>query len=145
MNIFPKKDSKKKEKKKNPNTFRFYEEVFKKKEKIGILNIKYCRNNTLFTLTDIKGNTQASMSGGQLGYRNARKSTWTALMESAQAIAAKAKEKGIKKLYINLRGFSRRKSGSIRKVFRSGCSLEKIIYRVPIPYNGCRSFRKRRK
>lgn len=141
----PKKDLKKKANKKNSPKKELYEQLLKKKDHGGILNIKYCRNNTFFTLTDIRGNVLFSMSGGSLGYRNARKSTWTAAMESAKSITTRAKETGIKNLYLNLRGFSRRKNSLLRRIFRSGCSIQKIIYRVPTPHNGCRSFRKRRK
>ncbi len=129
---------------KKKNSFR-KDFFLKKKDRIGILNIKYCRNNTFFTLTDLRGNVLFSRSGGDLGYRNARKDTWTAVMENVKSITRKAIEKGYKNLYVNLRGFTRRNNGTLRRIFRSRCSVQRVIYRVPTPHNGCRSFRKRRK
>ena len=41
----------------------------------GFIHVKNTRNNTIATLTDLKGNAKFWMSGGRIGFKGSRKST----------------------------------------------------------------------
>lgn len=115
------------------------------KERIGILHIKSCRNNTIFTLTDLHGNALSTITGGRLGYKNAQKKTWTTVRECAYRMGKKARATGYRRLYLNLRGFSPKQKSAFLALRSARCKIERIIYRTALPHNGCRIYKKGRK
>lgn len=130
---------------KKKNREKTYYKKASSKEKTGIIHIKARTNNVIFTLTDLRGNTLSTITGGILGYKNAQKSTWTTVRECANAIGKKAREWGYTRLYINLRGFCAKRGTAYRGIRRARCKIEGIVYQTALPHNGCRVFKKRRK
>ncbi len=61
----------------------------------GLIHVKNTRNNTIATLTDLKGNTKFWMSGGRIGFKGSRKSTKYAAEIVAEKCAVKAFDLGI--------------------------------------------------
>ena len=62
----------------------------------GIVHIKVTYNNTIVTITDMKGDTLCWATAGTCGFKGSRKSTAFAGQMAAQQAADKAKKFGMK-------------------------------------------------
>jgi small subunit ribosomal protein S11 len=120
----------------------------KKKQKksvlIGIANIQTTFNNTIVTITDVGGNTLCWASSGTSGFKGARKSTPFAAQSAAQNAATKAKELGMEKVEVIIKGRGNGREMSIRALKSVGLGILSIEDRTPIAHNGCRPPKKRR-
>jgi small subunit ribosomal protein S11 len=116
----------------------------KKANEKGIINIQSTRNNTILTLTDLKGNTKFWSSAGNLGFKNSRKSTSYAAQAVAELVATKALNLGFDSIIIKMKGLGYGKLAAIRVLGKSKLSVEKIVELTPIAHNGCRPQKKRR-
>ena len=72
--------------------------------KIGIAHIMSSFNNTIITISDLSGSVLFWTSSGSSGFKGTRKSTAHAATVAAELVAKKAKNIGLKTLYIELRG-----------------------------------------
>jgi small subunit ribosomal protein S11 len=116
----------------------------KKANEKGIIHIQSTRNNTILTLTDLKGNTKFWSSAGNLGFKNSRKSTSYAAQAVAELVATKALNLGFDSIIIKMKGLGYGKLAAIRVLGKSKLSVEKIMELTPIAHNGCRPPKKRR-
>jgi small subunit ribosomal protein S11 len=120
----------------------------KKKQKksvlVGIANIQTTFNNTIITITDTLGNTLCWASAGTSGFKGARKNTPFAAQSAAQNAAYKAKELGMEKIEIVIKGRGNGRETSIRALKSAGLMILSIEDRTPIAHNGCRPPKKRR-
>jgi small subunit ribosomal protein S11 len=120
----------------------------KKKQKksviVGIANIQTTFNNTIITITDTLGNTLCWASSGTSGFKGARKNTPFAAQSAAQNAAYKAKELGMEKIEIVIKGRGNGRETSIRALKSAGLIILSIEDRTPIAHNGCRPPKKRR-
>lgn len=120
----------------------------KKKQKkgisIGIANIQTTFNNTIITLTDPTGNAICWASAGSSGFKGARKNTAFAAQTAAQNAATKAKDLGLEKVEVILKGRGNGRETSIRALKAAGLSIISIEDRTSIAHNGCRPPKKRR-
>jgi small subunit ribosomal protein S11 len=120
----------------------------KKKQKksvlVGIANIQTTFNNTIITITDTLGNTLCWASSGTSGFKGARKNTPFAAQSAAQNAAYKAKELGMEKIEIVIKGRGNGRESSIRALKSAGLSILSIEDKTGIPHNGCRPPKKRR-
>ena len=62
----------------------------------GVAHIKSTFNNTVVTITDVKGNTIAWASAGGVGFKGSRKSTPFAAQMAAEKASKEAMEHGLK-------------------------------------------------
>lgn len=120
----------------------------KKKQKksinLGIANIQTTFNNTIVTITDTLGNTLCWASSGTSGFKGARKNTPFAAQSAAQNAASKAKELGMEKVEVIIKGRGNGRETSIRALKSVGLTILSIEDRTPIAHNGCRPPKKRR-
>lgn len=79
------------------------EESRKKLSETGIAYIYTSFNNTLVHITDLAGNTVSRVSGGMITKQDRLKANPTVAMFSAKRAAEKAKELGIKNLYVRIK------------------------------------------
>nr|ATZ81779.1 30S ribosomal protein S11 [Picochlorum sp. 'soloecismus'] len=96
------------------------------------------------TLTDSNGHTLLWTSAGVLGFRNSRKSTTIGAQAVGEHIGAYAKEKGIHRVYVHVKGLGFGKETCIRALGTSGLDIMSIVDTTPIAHNGCRRSRARR-
>lgn len=101
-------------------------------------------NNTLITITDTDGNTLFSGSAGKAGFRGSRKSTPYAATKSAEYVAQKAYEAGVKEVAVIVRGPGLGRISSIRALRNVGLRVTSIADASRMPHNGCRAKKKRR-
>lgn len=120
----------------------------KKKEKknvvFGIVHIKSTFNNTIVTITDLNGHVVSWASGGNMGFKGARKSTPFAAQLTAEAAAKKAMDHGLKQVEVNVKGPGVGRESAIRALQAIGLKITIIRDVTPIPHNGCRPSKRRR-
>jgi len=119
-------------------------QFLKKTNEKGIIHIQSTKNNTIITLTDLKGNTKFWSSAGNLGFKNSRKSTSYAAQAVAELIAAKALNLGFNSVILKLTGLGYGKFTTLKAFYKSKLNVTQLIERTPIAHNGCRPPKKRR-
>lgn len=110
----------------------------------GIVHIQSTSNNTIITLTDLQGHTKFWASGGNIGFKNSRKSTKYAAQAVAEKVALKAFQLGFDSVILKVQGLGYGKLTAIRAFSKSRLSVTQIIERTPLAHNGCRPPKKRR-
>ncbi|MFN3820798.1 MAG: 30S ribosomal protein S11 [bacterium] len=119
----------------------------RKKEKvdpIGIAHIKSSFNNTIVTITDSFGQVIAWYSCGRVGFKGARKSTPYAASQAATSAAKAVLERGMEKVYVEVKGPGSGREAAIRALQAAGLEVLSIRDVTPIPHNGCRPKKRRR-
>ena len=116
----------------------------KKNIPVGIAHVNATFNNTIVTITDIKGNTIAWSSAGAEGFKGSRKSTPFAAQLAAENAGKKAKDNGVKTLEIEVRGPGSGRESALRALQSTGFIITSIKDVTPIPHNGCRPPKRRR-
>jgi small subunit ribosomal protein S11 len=101
-------------------------------------------NNTIITITDLKGNVVSWGSSGTAGYKGSRKGTPYAAQLAAQGAAARAREHGVRELEVFVKGPGSGREAAIRALQAAGITVKAIQDVTPIPHNGCRPRKRRR-
>lgn len=110
----------------------------------GIAHVKATFNNTLITITDMKGDVLCCSSAGTAGFKGSRKSTPFAAQVAARQSAQVAKEYGMKQLDVYVKGPGAGRESAIRSLQASGLGISMIRDVTPIPHDGCRPPKRRR-
>ena len=110
----------------------------------GQVHIRSSFNNTIVTITDLKGNAIAWASSGGLGFRGSRKSTPFAAQTAAETAAKAAMEYGLKTVEVYVKGPGQGREAAIRALQTAGLEVVMIKDVTPIPHNGCRPPKRRR-
>lgn len=116
----------------------------KKNIPYGNVYIKSTFNNTIINITDKDGNSIAWESAGTQGFKGSRKSTPFAAQLAADAVAKKAKENGLSKVDVFVKGPGSGRETAIRTIQAAGIEVANIKDITPVPYNGCRQKKRRR-
>ncbi len=95
-------------------------------------------NNTLVTITDKDGNTISWASSGTIGYKGSKKKTPYAAGLAAESAGRAAKDSGVVKVEVHVRGLGSGRETAIRSLQTVGLEITAIIDETPIPHNGCR-------
>ncbi len=101
-------------------------------------------NNTIVTVTDLKGNTVSWASAGGLGFRGAKKSTPYAAQTTAETAAKKAMDFGLREVHVYVKGPGVGRESAIRSLGNLGLVVRSIKDITPTPHNGCRPRKSRR-
>ncbi|BED92783.1 MAG: 30S ribosomal protein S11 [Candidatus Paraimprobicoccus trichonymphae] len=122
--------------------------VRKKKEnkniERGVAHIKSTFNNTIVTISDVQGNAISWASAGGFGFKGSRKSTPFAAQVTAESVARKAMEHGLKIVNIEVKGPGSGREAAIRALQAAGLEIQAIRDVTPVPHNGCRAPKRRR-
>lgn len=118
--------------------------VIKRKISRGIVHIKASFNNTLVSVTDMRGNVISWSSAGSCGFKGSRKSTPFAAQTATEAAIRKAVEQGVRQIEINVSGPGSGRETAVRSIQNFGLSILLIKDVTLIPHNGCRPTKKRR-
>nr|QCI08767.1 ribosomal protein S11 [Sphondylothamnion multifidum] len=110
----------------------------------GITHIKSTFNNTIITITDLKGETISWCSSGASGFKGAKKSTPFAAQTAAEKAAKSAIDYGIKQTEVMVNGPGAGRETAIRALQAAGIEITLIKDITPTPHNGCRPPKKRR-
>ena len=101
-------------------------------------------NNTLMSLTDAKGNLLAQVSAGAIGFKGTKKSTPFAASKVADALSQVAKNKGMEKVEIFIKGVGSGRDSALRSLGSKGFEVSVVRDITPVPHNGPRSRKVRR-
>jgi small subunit ribosomal protein S11 len=120
----------------------------KKKEKknipMGIAHVKSTFNNTIISIADPEGHIVCWSSSGHMGFKGSRKGTPFAAQIAAEDAAKKAKEHGVKRVEVYVKGPGSGREAAIRSLQAAGLQISLIKDVTPIPHNGCRPPKRRR-
>jgi len=110
----------------------------------AIAHILATFNNTIVTITDLKGDTICWGSTGTAGFKGSKKSTPFAAGVAAETAARKARECGVKEIEVFVKGPGSGRESAIRSLQAAGLTVRAIKDVTPIPHNGCRPPKRRR-
>src|ERR1700677_3624883 len=115
-----------------------------KKVQLGRVYINASYNNTVVTVTDVKGNVIAWASAGSLGFGGPRKATPFASSKVIAALAEKLQGNGPQDIDIIVKGIGSGRDSAIRSLINHGFNVLSIKDDTPIPFNGPRAKKIRR-
>lgn len=110
----------------------------------GVAHIRSTFNNTIVTISDVKGNAISWASAGGVGFKGSRKSTPFAAQLAAETAAKAAMEHGLKEVEVMVKGPGAGREAAIRSLQAAGLEVSMIKDVTPIPHNGCRPPKRRR-
>lgn len=110
----------------------------------GVAHIQATFNNTIVTVTDVKGNVISWASAGRTGFSGSRKSTAFAAQVVAQNAGQRAVDHGMKEVEIRVKGPGAGRESAIRALQSVGLEITLIRDVTPVPHNGCRPPKRRR-
>ena len=110
----------------------------------GIVHIQSTFNNTIVTITNLRGDTVSWASAGSSGFKGARKSTPFAAQTAAEKAALGALSTGMKNVEILLKGQGSGRETAIRAIEGAGFEISSIQDITSVPHNGCRPPKRRR-
>ena len=110
----------------------------------GVAHVLATFNNTIVTITDLKGNVIGWSSAGKVGFKGSRKSTAYAAQMVAQDASRQAMGHGLKEVEVLVRGPGAGRESAVRALQAIGLDLTVIRDVTPVPHNGCRPPKQRR-
>ncbi|WP_047863922.1 30S ribosomal protein S11 [Rubrobacter aplysinae] len=110
----------------------------------GVVHIKSSFNNTIVSVSDQEGNAIAWESAGALGFKGSRKSTPYAAQMTAESVANKAMDQGVKRVDIEVKGHGSGRDMAARTFQAMGIEVLGIKDVTGQPHNGCRASKRRR-
>ena len=95
-------------------------------------------------ISDKAGNIITWASGGNVGFKGARKSTPFAAQMAAGQVAKGAQDQGVTEIDVIVKGPGPGRESAIRALQSAGLQVNLIKDATPIPHNGCRPPKRRR-
>ena len=113
-------------------------------DSIGEAHIVASFNNIIISLTNKKGDVISWSSAGKMGFRGSKKNTPYAAQLAAEDAVGVAKDAGLRKVKVYVKGPGNGRESAIRSIHNAGIEVAEIIDVTPTPHNGCRPPKLRR-
>lgn len=110
----------------------------------GKVRIQATFNNTIISVTDDHGNLVSQSSAGAAGFKGSRKSTPYAAGIAAERAIAVAKDAGLMRVDVLVKGVGSGRESAVRALQSAGITVSSIKDVTGIPHNGCRPRKARR-
>lgn len=110
----------------------------------GNVYINASYNNTMMTVTDVKGEVLAWASSGSLGFSGPKKATPFASSKIVAAVAERLKNTGPVDVHVIVKGIGSGRDSAIRSLPNHGFNILSIKDATPVPHNGPRPPKVRR-
>lgn len=110
----------------------------------GVAHVLSTFNNTIVTITDLKGHVVAWGSSGSAGFKGTKKGTPFAAQSAAEIAATKALDLGVRRVDVEVKGPGSGRETAIRALQSAGLDILTIKDVTPLPHNGCRPPKRRR-
>jgi len=110
----------------------------------GIAHVQASFNNTIVSLTDLRGAVLGWSSAGKCGFKGSRKSTAYAAQMVAQDACRQAMGHGLKEVEVRVKGPGAGRESAVRAMQAIGLEIAIIRDVTPVPHNGCRPPKQRR-
>ncbi len=110
----------------------------------GVAHVMASFNNTVVSITDLKGNVISWSSAGRAGFKGSRKSTAFAATVVGQEAARAAIAKGMTEVEVRIQGPGAGRETAVRAIQAAGLTVTAIKDVTPLPHDGCRPRKRRR-
>uniref|UniRef100_A0AAU6QBP2 Small ribosomal subunit protein uS11c n=1 Tax=Komaroffia diversifolia TaxID=555468 RepID=A0AAU6QBP2_9MAGN len=110
----------------------------------GVIHVQASFNNTIVTITDIRGRVVSWSSAGTCGFRGTRRGTPFAAQTAAANAIRTVVDQGMQRAEVMIKGPGLGRDAALRAIRRSGILLNFVRDVTPLPHNGCRPPKKRR-
>nr|YP_009547589.1 ribosomal protein S11 [Vaginularia trichoidea]AYW16106.1 ribosomal protein S11 [Vaginularia trichoidea] len=104
----------------------------------GVIHIQASFNNTIITVTDIRGQVVIWCSAGTCGFKGTRKSTPFAAQAAAENAIRASMDRGLRQAEVMMSGPGPGRDTALRAIRRSGLMLSFVRDVTPMAHNGCR-------
>ncbi len=112
---------------------------------VGQVHIQATFNNTIISVTDIKGNVIAFSSAGACGFRGSKKGTaYAAQVAGEKALSIAQQNHGLKKVDIFVKGTGMGREAAMRALYSVDVVVDSITDVTSTPHGGCRPRKARR-
>jgi small subunit ribosomal protein S11 len=116
----------------------------KKVDSRGVAHVKASFNNTMVTMTTVRGEVISVGSAGTVGFKGTRKSTPFAAQRAAEQASQLAQRLGLREVEVKVKGAGSGRESAVRAIANSGLKVVSIEDVTPLPHNGCRARKRRR-
>lgn len=110
----------------------------------GIVKVCATFNNTIISVTDLKGDPVCWSSAGKNGFKGSRKATPYAAQVATQEAINVAKSLGLQTVSVEISGPGVGREASLRAIQASDVNITSITDNTYHPHNGCRPPKRRR-
>ena len=110
----------------------------------GVVHVLATFNNTIVSVTDLRGNVFGWSSAGKMGFKGSRKSTAYAAQMVAQDACRQAMGHGLREVEVHVKGPGAGRESAVRAVAGMGIDVSTVKDVTPVPHNGCRPPKARR-
>ena len=111
---------------------------------VGQMHVQATFNNTIVSFTDPQGNVLSWASAGSAGFKGSRKSTPFAAQTATEKAATAAKDYGLSRVEVLVRGVGSGREAAIRALSTVGVDVYSIREFTGIPHGGVRPRKARR-
>lgn len=105
---------------------------------VAIAHVHSSFNNTLITITNVRGDTICWSSSGVVGFKGSKKSTPFAARKVGYDVVEKALKLGVRTVEVYKSNIGPGGEHLIRALAEAGLNITAIHEVTPIPHNGCR-------
>lgn len=112
--------------------------------KKGRVYIQATYNNTVVSVTDLRGNVLAWSSAGAVGFKGPKKATPYAAGVVVKDVIRRVKDRDFQEANVFVRGIGTGREAAIRALAANGIQVLSIKDVTAIPHNGCRPPKPRR-
>nr|YP_009760236.1 ribosomal protein S11 [Syzygium aromaticum]YP_009994157.1 ribosomal protein S11 [Syzygium malaccense]YP_010034279.1 ribosomal protein S11 [Syzygium nervosum]YP_010266681.1 ribosomal protein S11 [Syzygium samarangense]YP_010439917.1 ribosomal protein S11 [Syzygium rehderianum]YP_010736604.1 ribosomal protein S11 [Syzygium polyanthum]YP_010929577.1 ribosomal protein S11 [Syzygium australe]YP_010990926.1 ribosomal protein S11 [Eugenia reinwardtiana]YP_010991700.1 ribosomal protein S11 [Syzy len=110
----------------------------------GVIHVQASFNNTIVTVTDVRGRVISWSSAGTCGFNGTRRGTPFAAQTAAGNAIRTVVDQGMQRAEVMIKGPGLGRDAALRAIRRSGILLNFVRDVTPMPHNGCRPPKKRR-
>ncbi len=113
-------------------------------EAVGQAHIQATFNNIIISITNSSGQVISWASAGKMGFKGSKKNTPYAAQVAATNCGQVAKDLGMQKVEVFVKGPGAGRESAIRTLQNLGLEVTTIRDVTPLPHNGCRPPKRRR-
>nr|QLD94951.1 ribosomal protein S11 [Solanum melongena] len=110
----------------------------------GVIHVQASFNNTIVTVTDVRGRVVSWSSAGTSGFKGTRRGTPFAAQTAAANAIRTVVDQGMQRAEVMIKGPGLGRDAALRAIRRSGILLTFVRDVTPMPHNGCKPSEKRR-
>nr|YP_009379294.1 ribosomal protein S11 [Champereia manillana]YP_010334531.1 ribosomal protein S11 [Lepionurus sylvestris]ARQ29994.1 ribosomal protein S11 [Champereia manillana]UNH90479.1 ribosomal protein S11 [Lepionurus sylvestris]UXX50118.1 ribosomal protein S11 [Champereia manillana var. longistaminea] len=110
----------------------------------GVIHVQASFNNTIVTVTDVRGQVISWSSAGTCGFKGTRKGTPFAAQTAAENALRTVLDQGMQRAEVLIKGPGLGRDAALRAIRQSGMLLSFVRDVTPMSHNGCRPPKKRR-
>nr|YP_010049113.1 ribosomal protein S11 [Swertia cordata]QPL15448.1 ribosomal protein S11 [Swertia cordata] len=110
----------------------------------GVIHVQASFNNTIITITDVRGRVVSWSSAGTCGFKGTKRGTPFAAQTATGNAIRTVVDQGMQRAEVMIKGPGLGRDAALRAIRRSGILLTFIRDVTPMPHNGCRPPKKRR-